>query len=128
AAHLAVLVDHTVTWDHNGDAVLAIGSTDGPAGAGLPNRLSQAFIGLGLPVRNLQQAFPDRFLKGSSLKRDGSAKFSQLAGEILRQFRLQLVQKLVLAGNDRATKSIPQLGQLFLQPLRIGKFEQTDSV
>ena len=107
AAHFAVFVDHTVTRNHNGDPVLAVGPTDRPAGAGLPNRLSQAFVGLGLPVRNLQQAFPDRFLKGRSLKSDGSAKFSQLAGEILRQFRFQLVQKSVLAGNNRATKCIP---------------------
>src|SRR5207244_10387949 len=82
-AHLAALVDNTMTGNDDGDAVLAVGPANRPNRAGIANCLSQPLVRLGLSVRNLQESLPNQFLKRRSFHAYGNVELRELAVEIL---------------------------------------------
>jgi len=58
-AHLAVLVDHAMTGNDDGDAILAVGPADRADCTRMGDRMSQPLVRLSFSIRNIEQSLPD---------------------------------------------------------------------
>src|SRR5438094_825087 len=63
ASELPILIYYAVTWDDDGDPILAVRVADRPLRAGRGNLPRQVFVGSSLAIRYTQQLVPDALLK-----------------------------------------------------------------
>ena len=88
SAERAVLVDHSMAWDDDGNAVAPVGSPDGAGSAGGAEAECEAAVAGGLAVGNPLERGPDAALKGASGEGEGDREILGFACEIRREFAL----------------------------------------
>src|SRR5688572_13160804 len=88
----AIGVDHAMTWNDDGDAIVAIRAADRPGSAGTIQTHRDRVV-RGRPAeRNLQELRPDARLKGASLEHERDRKGLAPAQEVFVELSLRLVE------------------------------------
>ena len=85
SAERAVLVNHPMAWDDDGDAVAPVGPPDGAGSAGGAETECEASVTCGFAEGNPLKRGPDAALKGASGKGKGDREVLGFASEIGRE-------------------------------------------
>src|SRR5262249_25079385 len=105
AAELAAFVDDAVAGDDDGDAVGAVGSADRTLSRGGADRAGDVFVRPRFAVGDSQEFVPQALLERCARINERYAEPLELAGEVVFQLVLKLVEIPVAAGHDGATEA-----------------------
>src|ERR1035441_7068153 len=126
AAQFAVLIDHAMTRNQNGDPVAPVGGAHGARCSGTPHRPRQVLIGARFAVRDPEQARPHLALECRPRIGQRDGEFPAGARKVFAQLRAQLLQVRRLARHKCHLKPLPQGIELRLQHAPLGELQQAD--
>ena len=93
ACELAVGTDHAVTWNHDGNGISPVGTTDGSNGFRVAKDCRDVAVTSGFTVRNLKKRVPDAALERRALGSEIEGKRLAFAFKVL----VQLVGAVVVS-------------------------------
>lgn len=120
----AVLADDAVARNDDGDAVGAVGCSDGPDGARVGEGLRFLLVAHGDTVGDAAQNRPYALLEVGAGGVEGDAEGLAPAGKVFGDFAFGLAGVVVLAGQDVGGHEATEVVLLPLQADGVGEFEQ----
>lgn len=127
ASQFAVLVDDPVAGYDDRNPVQAVCVSDGSLRRGRTNATRQVLIRDCLSVWNALQFLPHALLKRGAGIHKLDREFPERALEVVIQFRPELLDVLILAGNDCDIEPLPQRCELCVEHAPVRKLEETDT-
>jgi len=128
AGQVAVLADHSVAGDDDGDAVVPVGPGDGSHGLWTANLCCLLLVGPRLSVWDLPQALPDLLLEWCARRDQWEMELLSAPGEVCLELSLQRIDVWMLAGEDVSLEPLAKAGDLRLEHSPIGKLKQADAI
>jgi hypothetical protein len=128
APELAVLLDHPVTGDHDGDPVPAVGQAYRALGGRLADPGGQLLVGNGLAEGNVDELSPDLLLELGAFEIQRHVELLPFSGKVFVQLPADPVDVLVPARDDGAAVEPGQVGRLLGQLFPVGELQHAEAV